>query len=166
MAFPLAAQRPKLHIGAWPFASDFDDDSDSIYYNASFVTRGSGAYALNSGAYVLMPAVGFTFIYDPLMRIVAHVDNRVDYDQCPILYHDLDIPDLHSDVAHDPNAQASWAVLQQLNDSLPNTLPHEMGSLVPQRETTVEWLKSKEMKWSEIAPGTPSPEEEEEKESS
>ncbi|OJI84032.1 hypothetical protein ASPTUDRAFT_201383 [Aspergillus tubingensis CBS 134.48] len=158
MNFVMAAQRPKLHIGAWPFALNFDDDTDSIFYNASLVTRGAGSYALNSGAYVLMPSVGYCFIYDPLMRIVAAMDNNVDYQKHPILYHTLGISDLHGTQDHDPNAQASWAVLQQLNDAFPATIPHEQGSLVPRRETSIQYLTSTEMKWSEIAPGTPWPE--------
>lgn len=158
MNFAMAAQRPKLHIGAWPFASDFDDDSDSIFYNASLVTRGAGSYALNSGAYVLMPSIGFCFVFDPLMRIVAHLDNSVDYKEHPMLYHTLDASELQGAEEYDPNAQASWAVLQQLNDAFPATIPRVSGSLVPRRETSIEHLTSAEMKWSEIAPGTPWPE--------
>nr|XP_001397924.2 hypothetical protein ANI_1_1850144 [Aspergillus niger CBS 513.88] len=127
----MAAQRPKLHIGAWPFAMDFGDDSDSIFYNASLVTRGAGSYALNSGAYVLMPSIGYCFIYDPMMRIVAAMDNTVDYQEHPILYHTLDGSELHGTQDHDPNAQASWAVLQQLNDAFPVTIPREQGSFDP-----------------------------------
>ena len=154
----MAAQRPKLHIGAWPFAMDFEDDSDSIYYNASLVTRGSGSYALNSGAYVLMPAVGFAFIYDPLMRIVASIDNKESYIKSPILYHTLEDANLHSDETHDADAQASWGVLQQLNASFPEQIPRDVGSLVPQRAVSTQWLTSSKMKWSEISPGVPWPE--------
>jgi hypothetical protein len=159
MNFIMAAQRPKLHIGAWPFAMDFEDDSDSIYYNASLVTRGSGAYALNSGAYVLMPAVGYCFIYDPLMRIVAHVDNKVPYDEQPILYHTLECSDFQSSQTHDPDAQASWAVLQQLNEAFPSKIPQEAGTLVPRRDINTHFLMSDDMRWSEMGPGTPWPEE-------
>ncbi|PWY69969.1 aliphatic nitrilase [Aspergillus eucalypticola CBS 122712] len=158
MNFVMAAQRPKLHIGAWPFALNFDDDTYSIFYNATLVTRGAGSYALNSGAYVLMPSVGYCFIYDALMRIVAAMENDVDYQKHSILYHTLDISDLHDTQDHDPDAQASWAVLQQLDDAFPATIPHEQGSLVPRRETSIEYLTSTDMKWSESAPGTPWPE--------
>ncbi|PYI10922.1 aliphatic nitrilase [Aspergillus sclerotiicarbonarius CBS 121057] len=157
MTFIMAAQRPKLHIGAWPMALDFDDDSDSIFYNASLVTRGAGSYALNSGAYVLMPAVGYCFVYDPLMQIVAHMDNSVDYTEHPLLYHTLPTTELFSEATHDPNAQASWAILQQLNEAFPAEIPREPGVLVPRQETSIEWMTSPKMQWSEIGPATPWP---------
>jgi nitrilase len=66
-----AAQRPRLHIGCYPFAHDFENTSDSQWYNGNTIVRASPSYALLSGAYVLMPSVGYTFVLDPMMRTVA-----------------------------------------------------------------------------------------------
>jgi hypothetical protein len=68
-----AAQRPRLHIGCYPFAHDFENTSDSQWYNCNTIVRASSSYALLSGAYVLMPSVGYTFVLDPKAWVVGQL---------------------------------------------------------------------------------------------
>ncbi|WYZ36141.1 hypothetical protein EsH8_XI_000024 [Colletotrichum jinshuiense] len=154
MTFPVAAQRPKLHIGAFPFASDFDDTSDSVFYNASLVTHGSSGFALLSGAHVLMPSIGYTFIFDPLMRIVARMDNSISYDDHPILYHSMNAAQFHSGETYDPDSQVSWGVLQQINKGYPAYIPKAPGVLTKKRTVSVSNLREGLFEWSETGPGT------------
>ncbi|KAH6665335.1 aliphatic nitrilase [Plectosphaerella plurivora] len=150
MTFPMQAQREQLHVGCWPYALDPGDDSDVHWFNTHIVRHGISLYALLSGAYVLIPAVGHAFILDPLCNIVAELRNEVDYEEEPILYHTVPAFEKGNGVKeHDPDAQASWAVLQQLNESFPKTIPHEQGELVPQRSITVDDLKAGNFTWSE-----------------
>ena len=154
----MAAQRPKLHLGCFPFITDFGDEKDSYWYNAALTTRASGSYAFMSGAYCAFASVGYTWIYDPLMRIIKHVDASVPFDEVPIMYHTFEnAHNFHSNQIHDPDAQVSWGSLQQISENFPKNIPKEQGSLVPFRETSVEWLRKFDWEWSEIAPGTPNP---------
>ncbi|KAM6507136.1 hypothetical protein FALCPG4_018520 [Fusarium falciforme] len=124
MTFPMQAQREQLHIGCWPYALDPEDKSDAVWFNAHIVRHGISLYALLSGAFVLIPCVGHAFILDPLCNFVAEIRNEADYEEEPILYHDIPAFDNRNGyIEHDPEAQVSWAVLEQLNESFPKEYP-------------------------------------------
>ncbi|KAJ0415659.1 carbon-nitrogen hydrolase [Aspergillus carlsbadensis] len=150
MTFPMQAQREQLHIGCWPYALDPEDKADNVWFNSHIVRHATSLYALLSGAYVLMPCVRHAFILDPLCNIVAEMRADVSFEEQPILYHVIEGFDWLDGVKeHDPDAQVSWAVLQQLQASFPKYIPHEQGGLVPRREVSIDDLKAGRFTWSE-----------------
>lgn len=148
-----AAQRPRLHIGCYPLTHDFENESDSQWYNGNTIVRAASSYALLSGAYVLMPSVGYAFILDPMMRTVAEVRADADFETLPILYHDIPAGELFDDSPHVMAAQTSLPVVEQLRANYPRSAP-ETCDLVPSRSVGVDHLKSGKLVWSEAGPGT------------
>lgn len=151
--FASAAQRPRLHIGCYPFARDPENTTDSVWYNANTVVRGTSLYALLSGAYVLMPAVGYTFILDPMMRTIAEIREDVSFEDHPILYHSLPAAALHTVEPHVFDAHVSEHILQQLIDSFPKSAPTRNNDFVPFRSVSTKWMKAGNLEWSETGPG-------------
>ncbi|PYH92067.1 carbon-nitrogen hydrolase [Aspergillus ellipticus CBS 707.79] len=150
MTFPLAAQRPKLHIGNFPYVLDDCDDSEAWSFHAGLTKAATGSYAFLSGAYVLMPAVGYAFIMDNITNIVVDISASVDFDETPILYHTFPNSSLFfSDETYDEDAQISWGVLQQISEGFPTDIPQEEGNLVPHREVSVAQLLRGNFTWSE-----------------
>jgi len=149
-----AAQRPRLHIGCYPFAYDFENTSDSAWYNGNTIVRAASAYAVLSGAHVLMPSVGYTFVLDPMMRTVAEARADADYAECPILYHEIPAGELLDNSPHVMAAQTGRDVVEQVWRGYPEGAMEVSGELVPKREVSVEYLKSGKLVWSETGPGT------------
>jgi nitrilase len=149
-----AARRPRLHIGCYPFAHDFENTSDSTWYNGNTIVRASSSYALLSGAHVLMPSVGYTFVLDLMMRTVAEARADTDYAACPILYHEIPAGELLDDGLHVMAAQTGMDVVEQIWKGYPDDAPGTAGELVAAREVSVDYLKSDKLVWSETGPGT------------
>lgn len=145
----MAAQRPKLHIGNFPYVLDDGDDTEAWSFHARLTKAATASYAFLSGAYVLMPAVGHAFVMDPLTNIVAEINAEASFEKQPILYHALNATALHSDMTYDPDAQISWSVLEQINEAFPTYIPQKTGSLVPHSEKSIAQLKAGHFKWSE-----------------
>ncbi|RMZ75254.1 hypothetical protein DV738_g5568, partial [Chaetothyriales sp. CBS 135597] len=154
MTFPMALQRPKLHIGNWPYTLDDGDETESFWFGSGISSAGTSSYALLSGAYVLIPSVGHPYILSPYTQIVAEVNASVSFTETPILYHTLNATLLYSDESYDTDAQISWGTLQQINEAVPDSIPHVTGSLVPHSEHSNEQLRIANFTWSET--GTPS----------
>ena len=133
-----AARRPRLHIGCYPFAHDFENTSDSQWYNCNTIVRASSSYALLSGAYVLMPSVGYTFVLDPMMRTVAEVRADTDCGECPILYHKIPAGELLDDSPHVMAAQVGRDVVEQVWKGYPDGAMEADGELVVAREVSVD----------------------------
>lgn len=155
MTFPMAAQRPKLHIGAFPYVTDYKDTAESFWFNAELTSNLAASFAFLSGAHVIMPAIGYAFIFDPMTRKVAEIKDEVPYSEQPILYHTLNI-DMSSNVpTHDPDCQVSYGTLRQINESFPAYIPKNEGSLTTHRKVSCDLLKKGNWEWCETGPGTP-----------
>ncbi|RMD45043.1 hypothetical protein DV735_g97, partial [Chaetothyriales sp. CBS 134920] len=154
MTYPIALQRPKLHIGNWPYTLDDGDTTESFWFGAGISKAGASSYALLSGAYVLIPSVGHPYILNPYTQVVAELNASVSFTEQPILYHTLDSSDFNSTELYDSDSQVSWGTLQQILEAVPDDIPHVTGSLVPIREHSNEQLRAANFTWSET--GTPS----------
>lgn len=150
MTYPMAMQRPKLHIGNFPYVLDADDESDNHWFRAGIFKAASASYAVLSGAHVLLPAVGHSVIIDQYTNTVAESRAKNIFADLPILYSAFNHASLlYSDETSDADAQVSWGTLQQINEAVPDAIPQVTGSLVPHHENSVVQLKAANFSWSE-----------------
>ena len=142
MTFITQAQKENLHIGPFPYLAD-PGDSDALWWEDLHANMGLGeTYAVNSGAYVMVPAVGGAFVSDPLANIVAQMNATADFDEFPVLYTNINITSFNTSETYDVDGQTSWGILQEIVAGYPDYIPKVEGTFVVQKNISVAWLKT------------------------
>jgi hypothetical protein len=81
-------------------------------------------------------------VIDPSATALASISSNNSFTGHPILYYSINATSFDSSVTYDSGAQESWAVLQQINDGVPEHTPRQAGTLVLFHEISASWLKN------------------------
>lgn len=140
MVFAMQAQRESIHIAHFPYISDI---GEGLWWESALAaTAAVRLYAINSGAYSFLHAVGYSEAMDPFGNTIAQVNASVDLVETPILYATIDTSSFNTSRTYDVDGQTSWAVAQQIVAAYPGYIPKVEGGLVPFSEHSVAWLLS------------------------
>lgn len=118
-------------------------DPEALWWEDATANTGAlTTYAINSGAYTMMNAIGYAAAFDPRGNTIASMSAATNMTEKPMLYTTIDTSAFNTSATFNPNGQTSWAVLQQIYDAFPKEIPRVAGDLVPPREHSVAWLLS------------------------
>lgn len=138
----MMAQNENLHMAPFPYLADGGDPQSLWWENVIQEGATSRVYAMSSGSYTFMAAIGAAEAYDPQGNTIAQIDASTDMAAFPLLYASVNTSTFNTSKTYDVDGQASWAVLQQVVEGYPKYIPRVEGDLVPYREKSVAWLSS------------------------
>ncbi|PYI11620.1 aliphatic nitrilase [Aspergillus sclerotiicarbonarius CBS 121057] len=140
MTFPMQAQVENFHIGPFPYMGD-PGDENYLWWEGAEANRGAvGLYSNLAGAYSFVAAVGYSFVSSPLAQVVTHTSAKASFDDHPMLYHSLDTTTFNKSETYNADSQVSWGVLQQIYGGFPAYIPDIEGTLVPERNVSINYL--------------------------
>ncbi|ROW08155.1 hypothetical protein VPNG_06963 [Cytospora leucostoma] len=140
--FLMASQFEHLHLGPFPYLADAGDPDSLWWENVVQESANGAAYAMMSGAYNFMTAIGAARAFDPLGNTIASIDAAADMAELPMLYASVDTSSFNLSKSYDVDGQNSWAIVEEMYDSYPAYIPRVEGDYVEYREKSVEWLMS------------------------
>ncbi|KAJ5088462.1 aliphatic nitrilase [Penicillium angulare] len=150
MTFPMQAQTENFHLGPFPYMGNPGDSRYLWWEGAEANTGAVGVYSNLAGAYSFVAAVGYSFVSSPLAQVVASISADASFEKHPMLYHTLDTTSFNTSETYDPDSQASWGVLQQIYNGFPGYIPKIEGSLVPEKNVSIDYLLSGALNSSQI----------------
>ncbi|KAH6651437.1 carbon-nitrogen hydrolase [Truncatella angustata] len=120
MTFVMQAQLENIHVAAFPYAPDFGVDPQA-WESAEVGAAAARAYAVSSGAYVIMPSIGTAAIFSNgggTMSLINATDSpEINYITATIN------TTTFSSATYDTDGEQSWAALQQIVAEFPSYIP-------------------------------------------
>lgn len=115
MTFNELAQKPSIHIAAWPYTYAPGSPKAAFWEDVEVARAAVRTHALQGGTYAILTSVGHAEIYSPLGLTIAKATADEPGD---ILYGTVD-PTGFSNTASDPSGEFSWGVLNLIRDNYP-----------------------------------------------
>ncbi|KAL4801597.1 carbon-nitrogen hydrolase [Aspergillus unguis] len=130
MTFPMQAQNEAIHISSWPYMPDFGavEQGAQAYETAEVNMAAASVYATNSGAYVLVSAVGRAAAFDSSGLEIEHLNASVSFDEKPFLLVSVNTTGFAGQKGYDVDGEQSWGVLEQIRDGWPKRVPKVKGN--------------------------------------
>lgn len=141
----MSSQSENIHLGPFPYLADPSDPQSLYWENIIQESATARVYALTTGAYNFVAAIGAAVAFDPLGNTIAEIAARADMHETPMLYASANTSSFNTSKTYDVDGQASWAIVREVVDAYPEGIPRVEGSLVPHREKSVAWLKRGEL---------------------
>ncbi|KAF7526684.1 hypothetical protein G7054_g10688 [Neopestalotiopsis clavispora] len=135
MTFAMQAQMENIHVAAFPYAPDFGTDP-AAWESAEVGVAAARVYAVNSGAYVIMPMVGTAAIFAAGggdMKII----NATDAPDQRYITATLDTTTF-SNVTYDVDGEQSWGALQQMIEAFPSYIPRVASEFFERKNNSIE----------------------------
>lgn len=115
MTFNELAQKPSIHIAAWPYTYAPESTKAAFWEDVEVARAAVRNHALQGFTYAILTSVGHAEVYSPLGLTIAKATADEPGD---ILYATID-PTGFSNTASDPSGEFSWGVLNLIRDNYP-----------------------------------------------
>lgn len=138
----MASQYENIHLGPFPYLADPGDPEALFWEDIIQESASARAYAMTSGTYNFMAAIGAAAAFDPQGNTIAEIAASVDMVETPMLYAAINTTSFNTSKTYDIDGQASWGILQEILEAYPKDIPRVEGSLIPSREKSVAWLRT------------------------
>lgn len=140
MTFPMQAQLEDLHIGSWPYQSDYNDSDALFFERAEANMAASIVYAINSGATILFSAIGYSAVVDGSGHLVAEEKAVTSMTEQPMLYYSMNTTATHDTDSYNIDGEQAWGVLEQIESAWPYYIPKVTGTYVLQKTIEITAL--------------------------
>ncbi|KAI0151400.1 carbon-nitrogen hydrolase [Pestalotiopsis sp. NC0098] len=137
MTFVMQAQAENIHVAAFPYAPDFGVDP-AAWESAEVGAAAARAYAVNSGAYVIMPAVGTASIFGNDGSTLSII-NATDSPEVNYITATLNTTTF-SNATYDSDGEQSWAALQQIVAEFPSYIPKVNSTFFAKKSIPIETI--------------------------
>ncbi|KAK6200844.1 hypothetical protein LQW54_009427 [Pestalotiopsis sp. IQ-011] len=135
MTFVMQAQAENIHVAAFPYAPDFGVDP-AAWESAEVGAAAARAYSVNSGAYVIMPAVGTASIFGNDGSTLSII-NATDSPDVNYITATLNTTTF-SNATYDSDGEQSWAALQQIVAEFPSYIPKVNSTFFAKKSIPIE----------------------------
>lgn len=139
--FIMASQYENIHLGPFPYLADPVNPAALFWEDYIQESATARAYAMTTGSYNYMAAIGAAGAFDPLGNTIAEMSANVDMVETPMLYATINTA-FNTSKTYDVDGQTSWGILQEIVNAYPKDIPRVEGNLILYREKSVAWLSS------------------------
>lgn len=140
MTFPMQAQLENLHIGSWPYQSDYNDTDALFFERAEANMAASIVFAINSGATTLFTAIGYAAAVSSAGDIVAEEKAATSMTEQPMLYYSMNTTATHGTAKYNIDGELSWGVLKEIESAWAYYIPKVTGTYVVQKTVEITAL--------------------------
>ncbi|ODM16131.1 hypothetical protein SI65_08565 [Aspergillus cristatus] len=123
----MCSQYENIHLGPFPYLADSNDPQSLYWDNVVQESAAARVYALQTGAYNLVAAIGAAVAFDPLGNTIAKISASADMDETPLLYASANTSSFNTSKMYDVDGQASWAIVKEIVDAYPGDIPRVEG---------------------------------------
>lgn len=138
MTFPMQAQLEYLHIGTWPYQTDYGTDGAQYWESNEVNTAAARLYAVKFGAVTIFAAIGFSSVISGEGLDQATI-SVTTIDEEPMLYHSINATAFANE-SYDVDGEQSWGVLEEIETAWPYYIPKVTGDYVTHKETNISTL--------------------------
>ncbi|KAJ5316624.1 aliphatic nitrilase [Penicillium antarcticum] len=101
----MQAQMENIHIGPFPYLADFGDSQAQGWEDATAEVAASRHYAIMTGTYEFMPAVGFAAAFEPSGNMIAHIKASLLFEKHPMVYDSVNTTNVNTSQIYDIDGQ-------------------------------------------------------------
>lgn len=140
MTFAMQAQIENIHVAAFPYAPDAGVDPVA-FESAEVSIAAARAYAVSSGAYVLMPSAGTAAIFGNGGSTLNYI-NATTAQDIPYITATINTTQF-SNKTYDTDGEQSWAALQQMIAEFPAYIPKLESTFFSKKNHSIESITRK-----------------------